>query len=131
MNIFESATKKKLRFPSTAGLLSTEDLWDLPLLGGKRNTPNLDDIAKHLNSKIKEAQEESFVQKPSSVSSELKLQFDVVKHIIDVKIEEDTKLADAAAKREKNARILEIMERKQDEELQGKSLEELRALLED
>lgn len=130
MNIFESATKKKLRFPSSSGLLSTEDLWDLPLLGDKRNSVNLDDIAKNLNKKIKESEEDSFVKKPSSVNSDLKLQFDVVKHIIDVKIEEDAKRADAAAKRERNERIMEIIERKQDQELESKSLDELKSLLE-
>jgi hypothetical protein len=31
MNIFEQATRAKIRFSTPVGMLSVEDLWDLPL----------------------------------------------------------------------------------------------------
>ena len=40
-NLFEKASKMKLRFSTTKGVLSTEDLWDLSL-------ESLDRIAKNL-----------------------------------------------------------------------------------
>ena len=47
--IFMKATQKKLRFDSTQGLLTVEDLWDLPLTGTNKKA-NLDDIAIGLDS---------------------------------------------------------------------------------
>ena len=49
MNIFEMATRKKIRFNSPQGDLSTEDLWDLPLSSKVNGKANLDDIAKDLH----------------------------------------------------------------------------------
>lgn len=131
MSMFEKATKRKLRFPSSVGLLTVEDVWDLPLQSNKQNVATLDDLAKKLNATIKAEQEESFVKKPSATSSENSLKFDIVKHIINVRLQEQEAKEKAAATRQKNKRIMEIMERKQYEELENKSLDELRALLND
>ena len=58
--MFEKATQEKYRFETTKGLVNTEDLWDLPLVGGNCC---LDDIAKDLNRDVKENEEESFIVK--------------------------------------------------------------------
>lgn len=126
MSIFEKATRKKLRFNTGAGNVTTEDLWDMPLEG----RVSLDNLARSLNKEIKEQQEESFVKKPSAASSATKLKFDVVKHIIDVKIADQERAQKAAATKKEKQRILELMSRKQDQELEGKSLEELEKMLE-
>lgn len=125
MSIFEKATRQKLRFKTASGMVTTEDLWDMPLEG----RVSLDNLARALNKEIKEQQEESFVKKPSSASTETKLKFDVVKHIIDVKIADQERAQKAAATRKEKQRILELMSRKQDQELEDKSLEELQKML--
>ena len=66
--MFEKATRRKLRFTSAAGLLSTEDLWDLPLTSATGKA-NLDDIAKALNRRLKDAEEVSFVAPERAVGT--------------------------------------------------------------
>jgi len=56
MEMFAFATKKKIRFETSKGLLSVEDLWDLPLTSDN-GRPNLDDIAKGIYKAMKEGEE--------------------------------------------------------------------------
>lgn len=122
-NIFERASRKKLTFSTHKGTLSVGDLWDLPL-------SDLDAIAKNFNKAIKESSEESFVLE-SKVDPDVKLVFDIVIHVIEYKIKLGATAIKSAKKKENNEKILEIMGRKQDSELEDKSLDELKALLED
>lgn len=122
--MFEKATRMKLRWKASNGTLTVEDLWDLKL-------EPLDKIAKDLRKELKESEEESFI-KPSrktAAYTETLLKFEVVKHIITVKLEEAEVAALAKEKREKRARIMEIIKQKEDQELSGKGLDELRKLL--
>lgn len=59
------------------------------------------------------------------------LKLEIVKRIIEVLEEENEKRAAIAATKERNARIRELIAKKQDETLSGKSEEELRQLLQD
>ena len=124
--LFEQATRLKLRFDTPNGLLTVEDLWDLPLTSARR--ANLDDIAKGLNRAVKETEEESFVT-PRASNTELGLKFEIVKHVIAAKMRENEAERTAADKKRQRERIMEIMAQKQDSELAGKSLEELQGLL--
>ncbi len=56
MNIFENASKTKVRFETSKGEVSVEELWDLSLT-------SLDSIAKVISKELKEASEESFISK--------------------------------------------------------------------
>ena len=58
-NMFEQATRNKLRFESTKGPLSVEQVWDAPLTS--RNGFSLDDIAKQAKRELDALSEESFV----------------------------------------------------------------------
>jgi hypothetical protein len=127
--MFDKATRSKLRFESVQGLLTVEDLWDLPLQTGRANRASLDQIAIALNQQIKDTSSVSFVEDTPRTSEDLQLRFDIVKHIIDVKKAEN---AAAAAKREREAtkaRIVEIIARKQDQKLEETPLEELQEQL--
>jgi hypothetical protein len=126
--MFEQATRLKLRFDSPKGLLTTEDLWDLPLTSTRG--ANLNDIAKGLNRELKAAADEDFVNpvvKPDIVPQ---LKFDVVKHVIDVRLAENDAARLSAERRDKKDRLLELIARKQDESLAAKSVEELQAMVE-
>lgn len=128
MNVFEQATRRKIRFDSPKGLLSVEDLWDLPLTS-QSGKANLDDIAKTAHRQLKESSTVvSFVNPTAGTDEELQLRFDLVKYVIDVRVAERTAADEAQKRRETKARILELIAKKQDQDLEGKSIEELTAL---
>lgn len=116
--LFEQATRSKLRFKVSNGIINTEDLWDLSL-------PSLDAIAKNLNKLLKEDEEVSFIDKKSPSSKLNELRFEVVKHIILVKLNEKEIAKENYSKAERKETILKILESKQNEELQSKSKEDL------
>jgi hypothetical protein len=126
---FIQATRTKLRFASTRGLLSVEDLWDLPLTSTK-NQPDLDSIAVDLYTRMQTQPTISFVNSSPTNSPTDELALDIVKYIINIRMEEDKlKLAKAQAAQKKQ-QLLSIMERKQNEQLEGLSLAELQAAIE-
>jgi hypothetical protein len=126
MKMFEQAAREKYRFDSPKGQLQVEDLWDLPLTStvGKAN---LDDIARGLNKQLKSGDDVSFVNVAQKSNPLIQAKFDLVRHIIGVKLAENaaaTARTDARAKKQK---LLEIIERKQNAEMEGKSLADLMA----
>ncbi len=126
--MFEQAVRQKLRFDTSRGMLSVEDLWDLPLTSQRGD--NLNDIAKALNREMKAEADEDFVNPVSAPNDRLKLAFDIVKHIIDVRLTENLAVRSESERREKKARLLELIAQKQDESLAAKSVEELTAMVE-
>lgn len=118
MEIFELASKTKLRFSLNNGVCNTEDLWDLKL-------EDLNRIAIDLNKQIKESEEESFIKVKSSASKLLQLGFDVVKRVIDVKLEEKETKKLAAERASRKALLTELIAKKELSSLEQKSLEEL------
>lgn len=127
--MFEQASRIKLRYPSVRGLLTTEDLWDLPLTNS--NGMSLDNVAKALNKELKENEEESFVIKSTPENKVITLALDIVKHIISIKLEEASVAKTARINKEKKDRILNIISKKKDEELENASLEDLETMLND
>lgn len=121
--MFDQAVRLKLRFETKRGQVSAEDLWDLPLT-------ELDRVAVQLQSKLREsANETSFITPAGPKDNAMQLRFDVAKHIIDVRLKERD---DAKAARDKSAKkqqLLEVLARKQNAELEGKSTEELTAMI--
>lgn len=128
MNIFEQATRAKIRFSTPVGMLSVEDLWDLPLTS-TRARANLDDVARLLDAELKSTSSVSFVNDVSEVNAKTKLMFDVVIHIINVKIAEAKAAKSAADVREKKQKIMAIIERKQEESLSAASIDDLQQML--
>lgn len=128
MSMFETAARLKLRFNSPKGELTVEDLWDLPLTSTV-NKPNLDDIAKELHGQIDTNKVGSFVRKTTAVSQVDQLKFDIVLHVINVRLAENEAALKAAETKAKKQQIMELIQRKETEQLAGSSLEDLRALL--
>lgn len=126
--MFEKASRAKIRFDASVGSLTVEDLWDLPLTSNKR--PNLDDIAKALFRQIKESDTESFVIKAKKADEITQLKFDIVRHVIDVRLQEIEESEKRKTASEKKQQILAIIAQKESEELRGTSLEELKKMAE-
>ena len=127
-NIFEQASRKKLRFATSQGLLSVDDLWDLPLTSKGR--ANLDDIARSYSRELKAQAEESFVNKPAAKDKTLELGFEIVKYIIDTLLAERAATKEAEEKRVKRQKIIDLIARKEEEALGATDLEDLRKQLE-
>lgn len=121
--MFEVATRSKMRF-QFKGLISVEDLWDL-------SVQQLDAIFKGLNSELKQVQEESLLNTKTKEDKELDVKIEIVKHIVNVKLEEENSRLKAKAQKEQKQKIMEILSAKQDESLQNKSIDELKAMLEE
>ena len=127
-DIFEQATRKKLRFTSSVGDLTAEQLWDLPLTHKSR--PNLNDLAIATAKELRDLGDFSFVDvKPDPRKDVLTLQLAIQKRIIEVKMAEAE--ADRAANQKKAMKeeLLEIKADRQKEARKGMSDEELDALI--
>lgn len=129
MNIFKQAVKQGLRFSSSKGQLSVEDLYSLPLTTTRSNQVSLDDVARTIARSIKEQETESFVQDVTPLSTELNLKLDIVKEVIEDKKQERKSKADAVANQKKREKIKEILANKQDDALLNKTPEELEEML--
>ena len=124
--MFEKASRLQLRFDTSKGLLSVEDLWQLPLTSNTGRA-NLDDIARELDAKVKNTSTVSFVNKPAKTDETVQLSFDIVKRVIDVRLEERDAAAAAEANKQKKQKLLVILEAKENEGLSQLSMEDLRA----
>lgn len=121
LNIFEVATREKYRFPYK-GMISVEDLWDLPLTG-------LDSIFKTLNKQVKQSQEESLLEVKTKADEALDNQISIVKYIVTVKQKEATERLAAKDKKEQKQKLMTVLREKQDSELMNKSAAEIEAMI--
>lgn len=126
MDIFERASRGKLRFDSNIGALSTEQLWDLPLTAKNPTTLNLDSLARTAHRQLKELEEGSFVEvKPDPRKAVAQLRLDVLKHVIAAKLEDKAAAEKAAETAERKRRLLEALSQKEQGELVSMSREDI------
>jgi len=123
--MFEKASRLKLRFTTAKGAVTVEDLWDLPLTEGQ---VNLDDIARRLFKKLQE-DDVSFVVQNRRANDHTQLMFDIVKRVIEVRLNDRAAADQAMANREKREKILKIIADKNDQALASASVEDLQKML--
>lgn len=125
-NIFERATRQAYRFQSANGLLTTEDLWSLPLQS-KSGRANLDDVARTVSNELNEKQSESFVPTASSTPlvNELTNKLEIVKHIIQRKVDENAAKLERAKLQERKKLLLEARAKQEVDSVLGMSVEEI------
>lgn len=121
-NIFERATRMKLRFPYK-GQISVEDLWDLPV-------QDLNKIYQELKRK-EISKVDSLLETKSREDEILALKVQIVTHIFEQKQFEALEMEDAQKRKEKKQKLLEILEKKQNAEYENLSLEELQRMASD
>lgn len=119
--LFETATRNKMRFPFR-GMISVEDLWDLSLT-------NLDSVFKTLNAEAKKSEEESLLETKSKENEELSNKIEIVKYIVNIKLEEKKTRENAKKNAEMKQRLLEIKAKRQDAALENMSDEDLDKML--
>lgn len=116
-NLFESATRSKMRFPFK-GMISVEDLWDLSLT-------NLDSVFKSLNAEVKKFEEESLLHTKSKEDEEISNKIEIVKYIVNVILNEKKKRENDIKNAETRQKLLEIKAKRQNAALENMSDEEL------
>lgn len=122
-NIFEYATRNKLRFPYK-GSISVEDLWDL--------TPaSLDSIYKVLNKQVKQEQEESLLTVKQETDSNLDVQIAIIKYIVSTKLQEKEAHMKAAAMKQRRDELAAIISEKETQALKDLPVDELRKMLQE
>lgn len=121
--MFEKAARFKLRF-NHKGLCTVEDLWDLPLR-------ELDSLFKGLNVQLRTEKEESLLEKKSQEDEILELKVALVRHVVEVRLQEQKEREDAAAKAERKQKLLGIVAQKQDAKLLEMTEEDLLKLAEE
>jgi hypothetical protein len=119
-NIFEEASRKKLRF-AFSGNISVEDLWDL-------SVDKLDSLYMILAKKVNDNDGESLIKRAKSKTDD-SLRMDLVKHVFNVKSEEAEAKKNLANKKMELNRLKSILAEKQDESLKNKTPEELVAMI--
>ena len=127
--MYKIASRKKLRIQTNRGMLSVEQLWDL-------SKEDIGELAKSIRKRINDQKgvtgdsEQDFL-KPSAQTEETidELTFRILKDIYQTKQAEEDKAHRRAAARENNRKILELIAKKQDQELENKSIEELEKML--
>ena len=124
-NIFEYATRNKLRFASTRGELTIEQLWDVPLRS--KDDFNLNTVAKTVNKALKDISEESFVEtKRTAEHTRREIALEAVKYVIDTKLAEEAAAEKRAANKLEKEKLLKILAEKQDGKLSELSEKELK-----
>lgn len=118
-NLFEKAAKIKLRFDSSKGQLTTEDLFDLSLI-------TLDTMAKGVNKLLRDEGEESFLPTVSSKpATNNALRLELLKHVIALKVAEQDARKARAETSAKLASLRALAETKATEKLASQSLEDI------
>ena len=127
--MYKIASRKKLRIQTNRGMLSVEQLWDL-------SKEDIGELAKSIRKRINDQKgvtgdSELDFLKPSEQTEETidELTFRILKDIYTTKQAEEDKAHRRAAARENNRKILELIAKKQDQELENKSIEELEKML--
>lgn len=120
--MYKKALRTKLRFSTTKGKLTTEDVFDLSLT-------DLNNLAIALDKKLSETPRKSFISDIAPDTQEDELRFNIVKDIITLKLVERDAARNAKEKAAEKAQLLEILHRKKNEALENLSVAEIEAKL--
>jgi hypothetical protein len=124
-DLFLAASRRQLRFATTKGHITTEDLWALSL-------KSLDAIAVSIDEQIK-PERKSFLENPDAKQRETEsdnvLRLEILKAVITVKQDENKAAYDAASKRSQREFINSLIEKKKIGAMENLSIEELQAQL--
>lgn len=120
-NLFEMATRSKMRFPSTKGELSVEDLWDL-------SDKDLDVVYKNLKDQEVKSSEESLLD-DANVDPKLTAAIGIVKYIFITKRNERLAEKERINKKLTQKKYIDALSKKQDEAIEKMSEAELRAMI--
>ena len=110
-NLFLRATRAKLRFQSPAGLLTTEDLFDLPIKTTDSRKASLEVVGNILLQQQRDVPATSILSTEATnpAYARLELQIEVVKFVIATKQAEADAAAKALAIKQEKDRLRELI----------------------
>lgn len=121
MNAFIKASKEQLRFQTSKGFLSVEDLWTLKLV-------DLDRLAVSIHASLADASV-SFLENPNTKESKetelQKLRLEVVKIVIESKQTENRALLAKGKSEAQKEFLKDLLNKKKLEEMDSLSVEEI------
>ena len=117
--LFEMATRSKLRFPSTKGELSVEDLWDL-------SDKDLDVVYKNLKDQEVKSSEESLLD-DANVDPKLTAAIGIVRYIFTTKRKEKLEAKELIDKKRNQQLYIDALSRRKLKDIDNMSVEELEA----
>lgn len=127
-NLFETASRKKLRFAISKGEISVEQLWDLPLTS--KSGDSLNGLANKYNRNSSVEIDFTADSKTETVDELDRLRFHIILHIIGVRKNEAQANQQYLANQHKIAILKEALLHKEHQEILNKSPEELKKEIE-
>lgn len=128
-NIFEIASRKRFRFQTEVGVMSTEDLWDISM---KQLEKIANGLVKQINAieapSVFSGLDGSASTKESKELESLNDQLDLLKYVFQVRTEENRAKLEEAQRKQQKARLDELIERKRETALESMSIDELIAM---
>jgi len=120
-NIFEKATRLNVRF-EYKGQIMLEDLWDLSLEA-------LDSIYAKLEASSKRSSEGSLLKTRKAEDKLTDLKLEIVKHVFEVKQEEETNRKALAKKRQQKEFLKGVLEQKQNQQILDMPIEQIQEMM--
>ncbi|RKZ54856.1 MAG: hypothetical protein DRQ44_18560 [Gammaproteobacteria bacterium] len=120
--MFAQATREKDRFELGVGVTYVQDLWDY-------EPEQLAVVAVALRAKLKKSGEDDFLRTKTPKDKSTKRKLEVVKYIIDTKLDERDARVDLEAKKQEKQVLLKALAKKQEETVDALSETELLAKL--
>ena len=119
MNIFEQASRLKLRFSTTRGFLTTEQLWELSLT-------DLNKLYINVNEEVSVTSTKGLIKdSETKTDKENNLRLELIEHIYTVIKEEKEAKEQRLALQSQKARLQQLIQTKKDEALTNLPVEEL------
>ena len=119
MNIFEQASRLKLRFSTTRGLLTTEQLWELSLT-------DLNKLYINVNEEVSATSTKGLIKDTETkTDKENSLRLELIERIYTVRKEEKEAKEQRIALQSQKARLEQLIQTKKDEALTNLPVEEL------
>ena len=120
-NVFQEASRRKLRFVAPNGFLTSEDLWDLSL-------KQLDGMAVTIDTELGKARK-SFLDNPdravTAARTEDELRLEILKAVITTKQEENAAKRASQDKAARKAFLTNLLQKKQIDQLESLPIEDI------
>jgi hypothetical protein len=124
--LFLTASRRQLRFATTRGHLTTEDLWSLSL-------KQLDALAVSVDEQVKPGGRKTFLENPDTKANEAEadntLRLEILKTIITIKQDENKAALAESGKRRQKDFLKDLLDRKKIGEMEAMTVEQIEAQL--
>jgi hypothetical protein len=124
MDMYKEASRLKLRFTTDRGVLSVDQLWDLPLTTLATGIRNIKKVLKK-----NDDDELSFLEEGNVADTENELRFNLLKDVYLTKKKDNEEARTALENKAHNQKILDLIQQKKEHEFTQMSVEDLEKLL--